>query len=90
MARDGVEYDLYYISIKNVGYDNRLGFTVDLLQEANLITMQRFGVELIPGFHHQDDIGDRLAFVRSAAGQDMFARALEMTKGHPLMNLAGA
>ncbi|MFA6431782.1 MAG: hypothetical protein WCV91_05340 [Candidatus Margulisiibacteriota bacterium] len=89
LVRGGFEFDQYTVTIKNAGYDNRWGFTVDLMQETNLVTQARFGVELIPGFHHQDDIGDRLAFVNSAPGQDMFARALELTGGNLLMNLAG-
>ncbi|OGC36896.1 hypothetical protein A2311_04260 [candidate division WOR-1 bacterium RIFOXYB2_FULL_48_7] len=84
LVKDGIEYESYVVTVKNAAYDNRLGFTVDMLEEANEIAQASFGTQLIPGFDHQQDVGDALAFVRSAAGQRLFAKALEVTGGQLL------
>lgn len=82
---EGKEYDQYIVTFNNVAYDNRLGFTVDFLEEANLITRTRLGQELIPSFDHQADLGDELAFIRTPAGQVLFDKALQATHGELLL-----
>jgi len=78
---DGVEYDSYTITIGDVAYDNRLGFTTDMLCEANQIAFQRGLGEIIPGFDPMADLGDHLAFVNSPSGRELFANALAKTDG---------
>jgi len=78
---NGNKYDMYIITVNNAGYDNRLGFTADFLEEANRVAGQRLGRELIPGFNHPEDVGDRLAFVHTPTGRDLFSEALEITGG---------
>ncbi|MEA3493027.1 MAG: hypothetical protein U9R38_01425 [Candidatus Margulisiibacteriota bacterium] len=81
----GNEFDMYVVTINNVGYDNRLGFTVDMLDEANGITAKRLGTELIPRFHHVDDLGNNLAFISSTVGRQLFANAVAKTGGQLLV-----
>ncbi len=80
-------YVQYIVAFKNVAYDNRLGFTADFLDEANLVARTRFdGQELIPGFHAVNDIGTELAFYQTEVGRALFSRALEETHGELLIS----
>lgn len=78
----------YIVSVRNVGYDNRLGFTTDLLDEMNQVAAAKLGTELIPGFHFPTDLGSRLALASVPTGKELFAKALELTEGEILMNPA--
>jgi hypothetical protein len=86
---DGVEHDMYVITVKNAGYDNRLGFLVDWLEEVNRMAKLRLGSELIPGFDHQIDIGRRLAFINTTKGRELFQAALDLTEGQLLVPYEG-
>lgn len=85
---DGVEYDVYVVTIQNAGYDNRLGFGTDFLAETSNVSHQRLGRELIPGFSPVADIGNSLAFVETGIGRDMFREALKHTDGTLLLRVA--
>jgi len=82
---DGVEQEVYIVTVKNVAYDNRLGFTVDWLEEVNRIASKRLGGEIIPGFDHSVDVGASLAFINTSVGKELFSKALELTGGELLM-----
>lgn len=82
---DGTEREVFVLTVKNAAYDNRLGFTVDFMEELNRISQATLGQEVFPGFDHQVDLGDGLAFINSPLGKQLFAAAIKKANGEILL-----
>jgi len=83
---DDTEYVDYILTINNAAYDNRLGFTVDFMEELNQVANARLGQELIPEFDSFRNLRDAMAFIHSREGIALFGSALEQTRGEVVMD----
>ncbi|MDD4179304.1 MAG: hypothetical protein PHH14_04560, partial [Candidatus Margulisbacteria bacterium] len=79
------EFATYIVTVKNAAYDNRLGFTADWMEEVNRVAEGNHLAQPFPGFDHQVDLRDELAFIRTPEGREAYKIALDKSKGEILL-----